>query len=514
MADITYILNDPSTPNLMVPMTLPVKPGFCDFKVDGYRGATPTIGTLEHQAACAYVTIANALNLANKHLKKPLGRWSQAHQLLVQPRAGKQLNAFYDRQALRFFYATDPVTKNMVYAVNSTDVVAHELGHAILDALRPDLFNMQAQEIWAFHEAFGDIHAILNMLQHDLVLDVMLQETGGDLRRSNVATKLAEEMGTAIFNMTGGRMGHTSGMLRNAVNDFKYVDPATLPRQGKDNQLTSECHSFSRVFTGAWYDILVSIYESEVSNFGQKTALIMARDVMANYTFQAMPLAAATVKFYNAVAKAMLVVDKANNYKYNTLMNNAFVSRGILRQPVRPMVNFDFMAFQTMIEPSDEVYEEINVSVVRNKKCESLPLPFYMLNVDVPADTFYEFDDTGSCVDVISVSAQELVEHAHWCVGFLREHDMIRPDKLTPFEIDSEGNLIRSHFACCWNRNSEDPNAPEYGKGYKPENNAGCMSCFNFTETEITPSSDEMSFSSPRMLKSSKPLIITERNRR
>jgi hypothetical protein len=473
MADITYILNDPSTPNLVEQVQLPARPGVLDFKVDGYRGATTVLYSLEHQAACCYNTIVNAINLINATLLKPVEKWSSVQTLLVEPRAGKQLNAYYDRMGLKFFYATDPVTKNMVYASNSTDVVAHELGHALLDALRPDLYNVQAMEIWAFHESFGDIHAIINLLQHDLVLDTMIQETAGDLRKPNVATRLAEEMGAAIYHMTGGRMGYSAGFLRNAVNDFNYSQPETLPRQGRDDQLTSEPHNFSRVFTGVWYDILVGIYEVEKQTLPPKAALIKARDTMARYTFRSLRMAPANIRFYDSIAKSMLVVDKGNNYSYNSIMNQAFIKRGILREPVKPMIDLNWMLFQPSIEASDEIMEESNVIAVRNKKTELLPLPHFMMNVEAPNDTFYEFNGTGECVGIISSDIEELIEHAHCCVEFLKHHDMIRPDKLSPFELTNDGNLIRSHFSKCFN-NNQLPGQPEYLKAFKPENNGGC----------------------------------------
>lgn len=486
MADITYIYNDPSTPGLMGPYALPSKPAFLPFKVDGFRGATSEIGTLEHQAACCYVTLTNAINLVNSFLSKPVERWAATQNLFVQPRAGKQLNAFYDRQALRFFYASDPVTKSLVYTANSFDVVAHEAGHAILDALRPDLFNVQALEIWAFHEAFGDIHAIMNMLQHDVVIDAVLAETGGDLRKEHVATKLAEEMGTALFHMTGGRMGNRIGVLRNAFNNFRYLPPERLPRNGLDTQLTGEPHNFSRVFTGAWYDILVGMYESLKKTFSPKEALINARNTLCLYTFRAIRFAASTIRFYDSVARAMLVVDKANKYQFNQVMNQAFLSRGILRQAVKPMVSIDWMVFKGMVEPTDEIFEDPAVVAVRNIGASFMQLPYHMLNVETPADTYYEFNGTGECVDIISNSAEELIEHAHECVDFLRVNDQIRPDKQRPFEIDADSNLVRNHFAC-FNENCELPEAPEYNKCWKPENNAGC-GCQAQTSTETETS--------------------------
>ena len=477
MSDIFYVINDPTTPSLVIPVDLPPKPNGMDFRIDGFRGPTPTMYTQEHQAALCHYNITQGINVMRKHLNNPLllNHWSSTQSLYIQPRAGKQLNAFYDRQALRFFYAMDPLTKNMVYAVNSSDIILHELGHALLDALRPDLFNVQAYEVWGFHEAFGDINAIVNALQHDEFVELILTETGGNIAQSNTLTKLAEEMGQAIFNLTGGKSGHTAGALRNAVNNYTYTDPTKLSRNGLDNQLTNEPHSFSRVFLGAWYDCLCGIYEAQRKVcLDAKIALINARDILTSYTFNAIPNAPATIRFYDAFAKAMLVQDKLNNYTYNQIMNDAFIKRGILQTVIRPMVSMDWASFKTMVEPSDEIIDNIAVSVVRSKNIELLTLPDLMVNVEVPNDTYYEFDRNGNCVDSIVTSPMELIDHARDCVDFLNEKGLIRPDRLTPFEITPEGNLVRSHFAGCFVGNCTNPNQIEYLKCWKPENNAGC----------------------------------------
>lgn len=475
MSDITYFLNDPTTPNMTIPVDLPQQPNVLNFKVNGFIGATNTTFTLEHQAAMCYYGIIHAINVMNRYAKTPVTAWSSVPSLFVEPRAGKQLNAYYDRQALRFFYAMDPVQRNMVYACNSADVVLHETGHAILDAFRPDLFNVQSYEVWGFHESFGDIHAIINTLQYDEMIDEMLTQTNGDIRQSNVVTMLAEEMGRAIYNMTGGRNGYSAGCLRNAVNNFTYVPPETLPRDGMDTQLTSEPHNFSRVFTGTWWDLLCAIYEANRKiGQDQRTALISARDVLTSYTFNAIPNAPATIRFYDAFAKALLLQDKLNDYQFNTIMNDVFIKRNILRAPVRPMASLNWMAFKNMIDPNDQVIEHPKASMVRSKNIEQFTLPDHMLNVEVPNDSYYEFNGTGDCVEFISTSPVELIDHARNCVDFLKQKGMIRPDRSTPFEITDDGRLIRSHFAGCFLNNATDPNQPEFLKGWKPENNAGC----------------------------------------
>jgi Zn-dependent metalloprotease len=46
----------------------------------------------------------------------------------------------------------------------STDVVAHEVGHGLLDSARPDS-STSILEVGAFHEAFGDCIAMLTALR-------------------------------------------------------------------------------------------------------------------------------------------------------------------------------------------------------------------------------------------------------------------------------------------------------------------------------------------------------------
>jgi hypothetical protein len=475
MATIQYILNDPTTPALVVPIDIPAKPGCMDFAVEGFNGLTSNIYTPEWQAASCHVGIVRAINLVNSVLKNPVSKWAATNTLYVQPRAGKQLNAFYDRRGLKFFFAKDPITNNMVFSSNSFDVVLHETGHAILDALRPDLFNVQAYEVWGFHESFGDIHSMVNFLQHDFAIDAVLAETGNNMNQSSVLTRLAEEMGAAIYHVTGGSNGNNVGFLRNAFNGFTYSEPEMLGRQGRDDQLTSEPHSFSRVFTGAWYDMLVAIYNAEKdSGVDPKNALINARNVLTTYTFNAIPNVPATIRFYDAFAKAMLVQDKLNNYKYNSIMNDVFIKRGILRQVVKPLSCLPWSAFKTMLDPNDEVFENSQTSTVRSKNIETVSLPNYMLNVAAPNDIYYEFDSNGNCVETITSGLMEITKHAQECVSYLYEKGLIRQDKLTPFEIDQDGNLKRSHFSGCFLSNCTNYGQPEYLKCWKRQNNAGC----------------------------------------
>ena len=70
--------------------------------------------------------------------EKPLSwQWGPGKAIQVYPRAGNNPYVYYSRQeqCLKFFYFKQ--NGKTIFTNRSYDVVAHEAGHAILDALRP-----------------------------------------------------------------------------------------------------------------------------------------------------------------------------------------------------------------------------------------------------------------------------------------------------------------------------------------------------------------------------------------
>ena len=74
----------------------------------------------------------------------------------------------------------------------SPDIVCHEMGHAILDAIKPQLWGAASHEAAAFHESFGDMSAILSALQLQSLRSAILRDTGGHLYQSSRLSRLAE----------------------------------------------------------------------------------------------------------------------------------------------------------------------------------------------------------------------------------------------------------------------------------------------------------------------------------
>jgi len=281
--NIKYYLNDPAFPEL-TGFTDNSEPYKLKIKVKGFTGAGAPFDTIQGKAANVFATLQKGINVINSRLN--LDKWAMVDILNVDPLAGIQPNAYYDRQFLKFFYFNSPSNHKEIFTSLSADIISHEMGHAFLDAIRPEFFSMASMEVWAFHEAFGDIVAIICALNHDEIVDVLISQTGGDLRKSNLVEGLAEQFGLNLGMQNA---------LRKAINNFVYVKPETLPQRAPDNQLAAECHSFSRVFTGAFYDIFCE----SVKALGQvnKPNIKAAIDRLTGTFLQACRTCPASAKF-------------------------------------------------------------------------------------------------------------------------------------------------------------------------------------------------------------------------
>lgn len=214
-------------------------------------------------AANTFAAVARTIEFFEQGTGMPVSWSFQRPYLDVIPDGGEMLNAYYSPEDgnVNFFHSTDPVTEQVVFSGDSGEVVSHEAGHAILDAFRPAYLYSWRADVGGFHESFGDMLALLMTLQDDRALARVVEETAGDMRRPNLAAALGEELGVTINNTLG--KNHTGGdYTRDAINTFKWQDPATLPENPSDpNELGSEVHNFSRLWTGAFYDVFTGLVD-------------------------------------------------------------------------------------------------------------------------------------------------------------------------------------------------------------------------------------------------------------
>ena len=454
-----HYLNDPTTPDLKENVILPNN-SFMPLTV---RNMTATggsaLGTVAWQAENAYISLVNCLNSLQKYFPTTVKKWAATSNLVVFPRAGNDANAYYDRSSLKFFYFNSFVDKKLIYTVESSDIVTHELGHAILDSIRPDFWSAAAFEIGAFHESFGDLIALLNMLQYDMVLDKMMISTGGNLRQNNFVSELAEQFGKAL-NISHG--------LRNAFSSQAYVDPNSLPSNG--NGLIKEVHSFSIVWTGAFYDLLVSIYEKLGKT---KASLIQARDISTKLLFNSIIKVPSSVKFMNSLAKCMIDADKTiNKGAFNAILISVFKNRNILTAAdVKSLSTANI----TMLKAEKSNYlfkndKKIFITSNNNDK---------KIKVQLACDS-YHCDDKNK-LNALATFSDEMssIDEARNFVDYLYSKDLLGSEDKHNWFIDSENDnmLTRRKIQCDslgFRNNCTIEGQPEYGKCWKPDNNSGC----------------------------------------
>jgi hypothetical protein len=278
-----------------------------------------------------YWTAAEALRRAADFWapRVPGGNWQMGPTLKVILDEDEDLNAYYDRQALNFFHGPGEGGK-VVYSGESPDIVCHEMGHAVLDAIKPQLWNAGSSEVAAFHESFADISAIVSALQLPSLRTAILNDTGGVLYRSSRLSRLAEQLGAAIRIQNPDAV--EADCLRNAVNSFVYQDPISLPQGGPASQLSSEPHNFSRVFTGAVFEIIGALLQKKAAQPNAPTSaeLLAVSGEIADILVAGVKDAPVVANWYSQAAASMVAESAATNPAYPAILKAAFVRRSIL----------------------------------------------------------------------------------------------------------------------------------------------------------------------------------------
>ncbi|MEX0302105.1 MAG: hypothetical protein AB3N24_06745 [Leisingera sp.] len=230
------------------------------------------------------------------------------------------------------------------YSLNF-DVVAHEIGHAIIYSIAgmPRGEDVPG-EYYGFHESAADMVALIAALHFGSVVEELLESTRGNLYTFNQLNRFAELAGNA--------------QIRMAAN--------TRTLQEFARGWSSE-HDLSEPLTGAMFDILVDIFHErllvhglitpemedlsdrleETPFYGEvmqalfdaryaldpegfRLALLEARDFLGGYLAAAWSMLEAENLTYAAVEKALLAVDQeTTGGAFQTIIEGNFRMRGI-----------------------------------------------------------------------------------------------------------------------------------------------------------------------------------------
>jgi hypothetical protein len=260
--------------------------------------------------------------------------WAVGRQLSVTPHKQEGRNAYYSRWAgTNYFYSHSPGLGREMKTANSADVVSHETGHALLDGLRPGFFSTHDDETGAFHEAFGDCAAMLYGLTQTANRDLVARQTEGDLRKINATSSLAEDFGAARVLDNKDPSDDHKIWLRQAINAFTYKPPSQLPDgRGSDTELGREVHSFSRLFSGAFYDCIEAVYnQARAEGKSIQEALRTAEQVNGPALLRAIETGSPSRATFKEIALGMIAADRVQNGgKYGDGLKQAFINRKII----------------------------------------------------------------------------------------------------------------------------------------------------------------------------------------
>ncbi len=185
-------------------------------------------------------------------------RWRSDDVLVLVPHAFEGRNAFFDprRSAVLFGYyradVDDPganLPGQMMFTCLSSDVVAHEVTHALLHRVRRDFDIPTNDDVFAWHEAFADLVALFQHFAYADIVRRALADADGDIARGAGLLDLAQEFGAST-----GR----GAALRSAIQDGD-------PTPARFNAAT-EPHERGACFVAAVFDAFRDVYRTRTSD--------------------------------------------------------------------------------------------------------------------------------------------------------------------------------------------------------------------------------------------------------
>lgn len=260
-------------------------------------------------------TTFEAVNRVKNAAEEWSGRgiaWGQDSRLQINAHSFIDFNAFYAPGARQLFFGVIPyrltgeTTVRMFETVSSWELVAHEAGHALHHALKPnsDVSNV-GWRTWS--ESFADQLAMWASLRDPGRLRMLLAETNGDLGASNALSRTVEAFGA----LTG------AGPLRDAMHDKKISDTS------------EDVHDRSEVLTGAVYRLFLTVYDQLSPRGGDsERALSKAGTTMGVFLTRAADYVPENEVTLEDVAKAYLKVDKEfHGGRYREMLVGEFLRR-------------------------------------------------------------------------------------------------------------------------------------------------------------------------------------------
>lgn len=291
-------------------------------------------GTPQFDQVNAFYYTTFTLRMYERYARRMIPWSFPATRISVNPHFGDLANAFYSEQDQLLGFHTFVLNGEHVATSWSADVVSHEAAHAILDGLR-DLYNESfSLGPLAFHESFGDITAMLVAMHDDSLIRRLLEWTEGNIRRDNFIATVAEQLTDVLKrSQTEDFFTGPTVYLRNAINSLVYkpFEELTFHPKDPETELGLQAHNYSRLFTGAFYDVFAGIYELLNDTMPPHVAIYKARDISAYMLMTAIELGPVGELEFADMARAFISAERVLYHGvYSSILEDVFQQRGLL----------------------------------------------------------------------------------------------------------------------------------------------------------------------------------------
>ncbi|CDX17849.1 Peptidase S8/S53 subtilisin kexin sedolisin [Mesorhizobium sp. ORS 3324] len=180
--------------------------------------------------------------------------------LRIYPHALRAENAYYspEKKALLFGYfpaaskegdVTTPGTT--VFSCLSSDIVAHEMSHALLDGLHRRFQEASNPDVPAFHEAFADVVALFQHFTLKELVSFEIAKARGDVSAASLLSGIAKQFGEG-----SGRAG--------PLREYGGAGMADL-----DYDKTVEAHDRGSILVFAVYQAFIAIADRRTDDLIQ-----------------------------------------------------------------------------------------------------------------------------------------------------------------------------------------------------------------------------------------------------
>jgi len=270
-------------------------------------------------------------------------------------------------------------------SARSWDVVAHEAGHAGLSGVKPGLFFGMSL---AFNEGFADSITFLTALDDPDVVDRVLAETGGDLRKESEITRIAETVGI-MENLYKSDESNNENYLR-AIGKDITLDTLNLDRhshelKGMGFRPDRNPHKVGQVISGISYDLFVSLYEEALADgMSAKDAIAHAKDTTGKLLVRSTRFVGEHSLSFRDVGVGMLHVDRDSFDGANRdILSEVLQKRGLLDagENIDYLIDAkanklpDYVLDAAVTEPDDVMghVKAIEAKIVERWKSDSVP---------------------------------------------------------------------------------------------------------------------------------------------